>query len=114
MGHPRTWGCFPEFFGRFVREQGVVSWEEAIRKATSATALHFDLPHRGTLQVGSVADICVFDPGSIAHPGTFEAPSVPPIGVSHVIIGGRVVVDHGAFLGIRAGRVLRNGAIEAA
>lgn len=109
MGHPRTWGCFPEFFGRFVRERGVVSWEEAIRKATSATALHFDLPHRGTLQAGSVADICVFDPGSISHPGTFEVPNVPPVGVSHVVLGGRVVVDDGAYSGIRAGRVLRNG-----
>jgi N-acyl-D-aspartate/D-glutamate deacylase len=62
MQHPRTWGCFPDFFGRFVRERRVVGWEKAIRKATSATALQFDLAHRGTLQPGSIADICVFDP----------------------------------------------------
>ena len=49
MQHPRTWGCFPEFFGRFVRERGIIPWEEAIRKATSSTARQFGLQHRGRL-----------------------------------------------------------------
>ena len=101
--HPRTWGCFPEFFGRFVRERGVVGWEEGIRKATSATALQFDLAHRGTLQPGSIADICVFDPETIAHPGTYAQPDVAPVGIEHVVLGGTVVVEHGDFTGARAG-----------
>lgn len=105
--HPRTWGCFPEFFGRFVRERGVVTWEEAIRKATSATALQFDLAHRGTLLPGSIADICIFDPETIAHPGTYAEPSMSPVGIEHVILGGTVVVDHGGFTDARAGVVLR-------
>ncbi len=109
MQHPRTWGCFPEFFGRFVRERGVVGWEEAIRKATSATALQFDLAHRGTLQPGSIADICVFDPETIAHPGTYAEPDISPVGIDHVVLGGTVVVDHGGFTGVRAGAVLRAG-----
>jgi N-acyl-D-amino-acid deacylase len=109
MQHPRTWGCFPELFGRFVRERGIVTWEEGIRKATSATAHQFDLAHRGTLQPGSVADICVFDPETIAHPGTYAEPDVSPVGIEHVVLGGTVVVDHGGFTGARAGTVLRAG-----
>ena len=107
--HPRTWGCFPEFFGRFVRERGVIAWEEAIRKATSATALQFDLAHRGTLQPGSIADICVFDPETIAHPGSYTEPDVTPVGIDHVLLGGSIVVDQGVFTGVRAGDVLRAG-----
>jgi N-acyl-D-amino-acid deacylase len=107
MQHPRTWGCFPEFFGRFVRGRGVVGWEEAIRKATSANALQFDLAHRGTLQLGSIADICVFDPETIAHPGTYAEPAAPPVGIEYVVLGGTVVVDQGWFTGVRAGAVLR-------
>ncbi len=107
MQHPRTFGCFPEFFGNYVRERGVVGWEEAIRKATSATALQFDLAHRGTLQQGSIADITVFDPETIAHPGSYTEPSVTPVGIHHVILGGEIVVDHGTFTGARVGSVLR-------
>ncbi len=107
--HPRTWGCFPEFFGRFVRERGIIPWEEAIRKATSSTARQFGLQHRGTLQPGSIADICVFDPETIAHPGSYTEPDVTPVGIHHVVLGGTVVVDHGEFAGVRAGDVLRAG-----
>ena len=109
MQHPRTWGCFPTFFGSYVRERGVVGWEEGIRKATSATALQFDLAHRGSLLPGSVADICVFDPETISHPGSYQDPDVSPVGIEHVVLGGTVVVDHGVFTGARAGRVLRAG-----
>ena len=109
MQHPRTWGCFPQFFGRFVREGRVLAWEEAIRKATSATALQFDLAHRGSLQRGSVADICVFDPETIAHPGTYAEPAVSPVGIDHVVLAGTVVVDEGVFADVRAGAVLRAG-----
>jgi N-acyl-D-amino-acid deacylase len=109
MQHPRTWGCFPEFFGTFVRERGVVGWEEGIRKATSATSLQFGLAHRGTLQPGSIADVCIFDPETIAHPGSYTEPDVSPVGIEHVVLGGTVVVDDGAFTGARAGVVLRAG-----
>jgi N-acyl-D-amino-acid deacylase len=109
MQHPRTWGCFPEFFGRFVRERGVVGWEEGIRKATSATALQFDLAHRGTLQPGSIADVCVFDPETIGHPGTYAEPAATPVGIDRVVLGGTVVVEDGEFTGSRVGAVLRAG-----
>jgi N-acyl-D-amino-acid deacylase len=109
MQHPRTWGCFPEFFGTYVRERGVVGWEEGVRKATSATALQFDLAHRGSMQPGSVADICVFDPGTIGHAGTYAEPDVSPVGIEYVVLGGTVVVDGGVFTEAREGVVLRAG-----
>jgi N-acyl-D-aspartate/D-glutamate deacylase len=109
MQHPRTWGCFPEFFGTFVRDRGVIPWEEGIRKATSATAIQFDMAHRGSLQRGSIADICVFDPGRIGHPGSYAEPALTPVGIEHVVLGGTVVVDDGVFTGVRAGVVLRAG-----
>lgn len=109
MGHPRTWGCFPRFFGRYVRDLGVVGWPEAVRKATSATAAQFGLVGRGRLVPGAIADVCVLDPATIGHAGTYAAPDVPPTGVETVLLAGRVVVDHGSFTGGRHGRVLRAG-----
>ena len=108
--HPRTWGTFPWLLGEYVRRRGVLSWEEAVRKMTSANAAQFGLVHRGTLQAGSIADIAVFDPGTVDHRGTYAAPDATPTGVPWVILGGEVVVDDGTFSGARDGRVLRPGA----
>jgi N-acyl-D-aspartate/D-glutamate deacylase len=107
LDHPRTWGCFPRFLGRYVRELGVVGWPEAIRKMTSNTADHFSLAGRGRLEPGAVADVCVFDPATIGHDGTYERPAVKPSGVEYVVLAGAVVVDGGEFGGERRGRVLR-------
>ncbi|TDD42497.1 D-aminoacylase [Nonomuraea terrae] len=107
LGHPRTWGCFPRFLGTYVREQGVVSWEEAVRKMTSATADQFGLSGRGWLGPGAWADICVFDPDTVGHSGTYAAPDARPSGVVHVLLEGHLVVESGEFTGERRGRVLR-------
>lgn len=107
LDHPRTWGCFPRFFGTYVREHGVVDWPEAVRKVTSAAASHFGLVGRGWLGAGSVADICVFDPATIGHAGTYLQPAVRPTGIEHVVVAGNVVVEGGEFSGARAGRVIR-------
>jgi N-acyl-D-amino-acid deacylase len=107
LEHPRTWGCFPRFFGTYVREREVVSWEEAVRKATSANADQFALRGRGWLGPGAWADICVFDPGTIGHSGTYATPSARPSGIVHVLLEGQVVVESGEFTGERRGRVLR-------
>jgi N-acyl-D-amino-acid deacylase len=112
LDHPRTWGCFPRFLGRYVRELGVVSWPEAVRKVTSAAAVQFGLEGRGWLGPGAVADITVFDPATVGHAGTYTAPDVPPEGIPYVVLAGRVVVDGGAFTGGRHGRVLRAGRID--
>lgn len=109
MDHQRTWGCFPRFLGAYVREAGVVSWEEAIRKMTSSTARQFGLRRRGWLGPGAVADICVFDPNTVGHPGTYLEPAVKPTGIEHVLLAGSVVVESGEFTGQRKGRMLRAG-----
>ncbi|SPT63704.1 N-acyl-D-amino-acid deacylase family protein [Actinomadura madurae] len=108
-GHPRTWGSFPRFLGAYVRELGVVSWPEAVRKMTSATARQFGLAGRGWLGPGAIADVAVFDPGTVGHGGTYEDPAVTPDGIPYVLLAGRVVVDDSAFCGERHGRVLRAG-----
>lgn len=109
--HPRTFGTFPTFFGDYVRDRGVVPMAEAIRKVSSATAAQFGLADRGWLGVGAVADVCVFDAEQIRHDGTYDAPDVRPVGVTHVLLGGRMVIDDGEFTGGRHGRVLRRGAV---
>jgi len=109
MQHPRTWGCFPRLLGTYVREERVLGWEEAIRKATSMPARHFGLHRRGTLHSAAVADICVLDPATVGHAGTYLEPAVPTTGIRHVLLGGQAVVRDGAFTGGRHGRVLRAG-----
>lgn len=107
MQHPRTYGCFPRLLGTYVRDQQVLTWEEAIRKSTSLIARQFGLAGRGVLLPGAHADVTVFDPERIGHAGTYTTPDVTPEGVETVVLGGRVVVDGGSFGGERAGRVLR-------
>ena len=110
MQHPRTWGAFPWLLGEHVRRRGTLTLEDAIRKMTSANAAQFGLLHRGTLQEGAIADVTVFDPAVVDHPGTYDSPDVDPVGVTTVVLGGRVVVDDGTFCDVRGGTILRPGA----
>jgi N-acyl-D-amino-acid deacylase len=109
MQHPRTWGCFPRFLGHYVRDLGVVSWPEAIRKVTSASATQFGLTGRGWLGTGAVADVCAFDATRIGHDGTYLEPDQRPTGVEYVVLAGTVVVDGGEFGGQRRGEIVRVG-----
>ncbi|MFG3438203.1 amidohydrolase family protein [Nonomuraea sp. NPDC047897] len=106
--HPRTYGTFPRLLGRYVRELNVLSWPEAIRKATSLTARQFGLRGRGTLLPGSRADIVVFDPATIGHDGSPLTPDPGVTGVLTVLLDGEPVVHDGAFTGQRRGLVLRD------
>ncbi len=108
-GHPRTWGTFPRYFQSFVRDEKLLTWGEAVRKATSMPARHFGLPHRGILAPGWIADLVAFDPTTIGHSGDYQSPGRQPTGVVHVFLAGVQVVRDGGFLGVRAGRVLRPG-----
>jgi N-acyl-D-amino-acid deacylase len=107
LEHPRTWGCFPRLLGRYVREEQVLTWEQAIRKATWLGARQFRLDGRGLLVEGAVADLCVFDPVTVGHDGTYLDPDVPVTGIEHVVLAGDLVVEHGRYSGRRSGRVLR-------
>jgi len=110
LEHPRTWGCFPRLLGRYVRDLEVLTWEEAIRKATWLGARQFRLDGRGLLTEGAVADLCVLDPATVGHDGTYLDPAAPVTGIDHVLLAGTPVVEDGRFTGARAGRVLRRAA----
>ncbi|MFI6505393.1 amidohydrolase family protein [Nonomuraea typhae] len=105
--HPRTFGTFPTYLGTYVEKEEEMP--EAIRKVSSAVAAQFGLAGRGWLGPGAIADVCVFDAGTIGHAGTYERPGVRPTGVEHVFLSGRQVVADGEFTGGRQGRMLRRG-----
>ena len=105
--HPRTYGSFPRVLGRYVRERGVLALEEAVRKLAAQAADAMHLGGRGRIAAGAVADLCVFDPETIADLATFEAPVQLPRGIPHVVVGGEPVLRGGALTGARPGRAVR-------
>ena len=106
---PRTYGSFPRILGQFVRDEALMSLEEAIRKMTSAPAARLGLTQRGTLRDGAVADMVVFDPATVRSTATYDEPRSYPIGISHVIVNGTLVVDDGVHSGATPGRGIRLG-----
>lgn len=105
--HPRAYGSFPRILGRYVREQKLLTLEEAIRKMTSLAAQRVGLGERGLLRPGYYADIVLFDPEGIRDLATFEQPAQYSLGVQYVIVNGRLVLDRGQMTGALPGRVLR-------
>ena len=105
--HPRGYGTYPRVLARYVRERGVISLEEAIRRMTSAPADRLGFRDRGRLAVGLAADLVVFDPSTVLDRATFEEPHRTPLGIPHVYIGGVAVVRDGVVTGARPGSVLR-------
>jgi len=114
FAHQRGWGCFPTVLGTYVRDEGVLTVEEAVRKMTSLTARQFGLAGRGFLAEGAIADVVVFDLGTVGHAGSPTEPWVRPAGVPYVVLAGAVAIDDGEFSGRRDGRVLRAGHPEPA
>jgi N-acyl-D-amino-acid deacylase len=104
--HPRFFGTFPRVLGRYVRDDKVLSLEEAIRKMTSANGSKVGITNRGVLGPGQRADITVFDPARILDMATFEKPVQYSVGVVHVVVGGQLVLDKGQPTGRRPGTVL--------
>ncbi len=107
--HPRTFGCFPRVFGRFVRGRKTLELAEAVRRMTALPAEIFGLRGRGQIAVGAYADLVLFDPEKIVDTATYEAPYSYPLGIDSVWVNGRVVVRRGEATGARPGRVLRGG-----
>jgi N-acyl-D-amino-acid deacylase len=105
--HPRNFGTFPRVLGRYVREQGVITLEEAIRKMTSLPAATLGLEGRGSIAPGQWADLVMFDPATVGDRATFEDPFQYPVGIDTVVVNGTVVLDEGTHTGARPGRVLR-------
>ncbi len=106
---PRTYGTFPIILAEYVREERVMALPDAIRKMTSFPAQRLGLPDRGLLRDGFKADVVVFDPKTVKAPATRSQPKQFPIGIGHVIVNGKVVVDNGKHTGVLAGRALRRG-----
>ena len=106
---PRTYGSYPRILGQFVRDEALLSLEEAIRKMTSAPAARLGLRDRGTIRDGAVADLVVFDPATVRSTATYDTPRSYPIGIEQVIVAGTLVVEDGAHTGATPGRALRHG-----
>lgn len=107
--HPRSYGTFVRVLGRYVREDGVLALEEAVRKMTSLPARKLGLWDRGILRPGMAADIVVFDPGSVRDQAEFNDPHRYAAGVKLVIVNGVPVVEEGEHTGAGPGRALRRG-----
>ena len=106
--HPRSYGTFPRILGRYVRDQGVLSLQQAVRKMTSIAANRLGLADRGQIREGWWADVVVFDPATVIDTATFAQPHQFPAGIEHVLVNGVVVVDRGRHTGRLPGTVLRH------
>jgi N-acyl-D-amino-acid deacylase len=111
--HPRAYGTFPQYLGRYVRELGVLSLEECVAHLTSRPAARLRLPDRGLVREGYRADLVLFDPATVAPGATFDNPRVLPTGIPHVLIDGRFVMEHGRRTDILAGRAIRRTPLTA-
>jgi N-acyl-D-amino-acid deacylase len=107
--HPRAFGTFPRILGHYVRERGVLTLEEAVRRFTSLAAARVGLDDRGVLKAGLAADITIFDPSSVADRATFEEPVQTSVGIRDVLVNGVPVLRDGRMTGARPGRGLRRG-----
>ncbi len=105
--HPRSYGTYPRILGRYVRDEGLIPLEEAVRKMTSAVADRLSLRDRGQVRPGFAADLVLFDPATIADRATFEAPHQLSVGVRHVYVNGVAVLLDGRHTGAKPGRALR-------
>ena len=105
--HPRAYGTFARFLGRFVREERIVALSEAIRRITSLPAENLGLTHRGRVRPGAFADLVIFDPDTITDCAGYDAPHQYAVGVDHVIVNGQVTLLDGAHTGVRARRAIR-------
>lgn len=106
--HPRGYGTNARVLAKYVREEGVLSLEEAVRRMTSLPAQKFGLFDRGLLREGMAADIVVFDEKTVKDLSTFEQPHQYATGFSTVVVNGEVVVENGVHLKTRSGLALRH------
>ena len=106
--HPRLWGTFPRILGHYCRDVGLFGLEEAVHRMTGLPARHFGIPGRGLIRAGSFADICVFDPNRVADRADYKNPTMPSIGIQHVLVNGKFVLRDGAPTGACPGRVIPN------
>jgi dihydroorotase/N-acyl-D-amino-acid deacylase len=105
--HPRGWGSYPRILGRYVREDHLLTLEEAIHKMTGMPASRVGLKDRGLIKEGMYADLTIFDPQTVIDRATFEMPNQHPVGIQFVIINGQINVDKSERTQVLSGRVIR-------
>jgi N-acyl-D-amino-acid deacylase len=105
--HPRAYGSFARLLGKYVREEGLIPLQEAVRRLAALPAANLRLAHRGWLLEGYFADVVVFDPLTIRDRATFTDPHQYATGVVHVWVNGVRVLQDGEHTGARPGRVVR-------
>jgi N-acyl-D-aspartate/D-glutamate deacylase len=106
--HPRNYGSFAKVLQRYVREEHVLSLEDAVRKMTSLPASFLGLNNRGLLYPGNWADITVFDPDTIKNKATFAQPDQYPTGIEYVLVNGEIAAEKGKRTDSLSGKVLHS------
>jgi N-acyl-D-aspartate/D-glutamate deacylase len=106
--HPRSFGTFPRILGVYVRQRGLLSLEDAVRKMTSLNAAKLGLRDRGLLRGGNYADVTIFDPERVIDRATYTNPFQYSEGIEYVLVNGHVVIDKGKHTGARPGKALRH------
>jgi N-acyl-D-amino-acid deacylase len=106
--HPRSYGAFPRFLGRYVREKRLCTWQEAVRKMTSLPADFLGLKDRGRIKEGMAADIVIFNPETVIDRATFSDPHQYPKGIEYVITNGTIVIQQEKHTGALSGKILRH------
>lgn len=106
--HPRVYGAFPRVLGKYVREERVLSMEEAIQKMTGKPADVFGLRERGILREGAAADILLINPKTVRDKGTYTEPEQYAEGIEGVIVNGKLILEKGNYHGQSSGKVLRS------
>jgi N-acyl-D-amino-acid deacylase len=104
--HPRAYGTFPRVLGKYVRDERVLTLEEAVRRMTSLAAEQFQIRDRGVIRPGAFADLVVFDPATVADTATYERPHSYPRGIDHVVVNGTPVLTPQGLTGATPGRAL--------
>jgi N-acyl-D-amino-acid deacylase len=106
--HPRGYGTNARVLAEYVRDQKIISLEEAIRRMTSLPAQKFQLKERGLLKEGYAADVIIFDEKNVQDRSTYDHPHAYSTGFEYVIVNGELTVENGKHLGVRAGKALKN------
>jgi N-acyl-D-amino-acid deacylase len=104
--HPRAYGNFARVLGKYVRDEKIITLEDAVRKLTGLPATNLELDRRGFLREGMFADVVVFDPAAVADRATFESPHQYAVGMKHVFVNGAQVLKNGEHTGAKPGRAL--------
>ncbi len=105
--HPRGYGAFTRYLGHYIRERGVLSLEEGIRRISALSARQAGIADRGLIAPGHYADLVLFDPARVADRATYEDPHLPSVGIARVWVNGIPVFEGGQVTGNRPGAVIR-------